>query len=93
MKTIKQWYDELPNGYRELALRNLNSIRMPFASHVGRMSTAILNGFLWRESPEGEKFWTAVCLHYSSGRTLPPLPTSSTPNPTIAEEEVDPNLI
>src|SRR5690554_5900850 len=69
-KTIREWLEELPDGYRELALKNHDGLI------VSNLSTAIMEAFHWRRTPEGEghKFWEAVHVWSQGAGELPPLP-------------------
>jgi len=73
-KTTREWLNELPDGYRELALANCEEDIEEFS-----MYGALLSLKLWRETPEKEPFWLAVCGHYSNGSPLPPPPKKTTP--------------
>src|SRR5690554_1279010 len=53
-KEIREWLEELPDGYRERALKNYYGL--PARS----LPYAILNAFTWRDTPEKHKFWNAV---------------------------------
>ena len=67
----------LPDGYRELALkeragpagRNFGGFRM-----VVSMSSAIMNGFDWSSTEHGSKFWSAVHEWVLGISPLPPIP-------------------
>jgi len=69
-KTIREWLEELPDGYRELALKNHDGLI------VSNLSTAIMEAFHWRRTPEGEgyEFWEAVHVWAQGAGELPPLP-------------------
>lgn len=69
MKTVKEWFEELPDGYRERALKNLR-----YNGEEYCMPLAICAGFIWLETSEGENFWGQVVNHYEEGTKLPPLP-------------------
>lgn len=59
MKTIKQWFELLPEPTRKLALEraaeasNLNVPALTFAS-------ALDKAFIWDSTDEGSSFWKAV---------------------------------
>ena len=76
-KTIKEWLEELPEGYRERALNNLRKVAINW--HEPTMVGAITGAFLWVESPEGLDFWADVKNHYATGTPLPPLPQKTKP--------------
>ena len=67
-KTVRQWFEELPERYRERALKNMiNDDRQ-----VLSMADALDDGFNWHYTPEGRRFWRIVYNFYK--RELPPLP-------------------
>lgn len=74
-RTIREWFNELPSGYRELALENMIS---PDAQ-VTQMSYAITNGISWINATHGYNFWNALYEYYLFNGTnytsnpLPPL--------------------
>ena len=67
-KTIEEWLETLPGGYRERALKNY------YGLPVSHLSTAILEAFTWRDTPEGYEFWSAVDDWAFGEGELPPLP-------------------
>ena len=73
MKTVKEWFNELPDGYRELALKNLNNPEY----EAKTMHDAISGGFLWLDTNEGRDFWTELESHYMIGTPLPELPKTN----------------
>lgn len=74
MKTIKEWLEKLPDGYRELALERIDSDC--FYVVAVSMDDAI-GSFDWGETYEGYEFWCDVYEHYANGSPLPPLPASA----------------
>jgi hypothetical protein len=72
MKTIKKWYKQLPDGYRERALENLDPIRTKVK--VESLHKAIQAGFYWNGNKEGLAFWVKVYDFYRGLERLPPLP-------------------
>jgi hypothetical protein len=52
MKTIREWLETLPDGYRERALANLKKDG-PANSLYGALET----GFQWIDTTEGFDFW------------------------------------
>lgn len=73
-KTIEQWLNELPDGYRELALGNMDDeIKNNFELS---MQDAIAIAFAWGDTDEGEGFWFNVYRHYDK-KPLPPLPKNT----------------
>jgi len=76
-KTIREWLETLPDGYRELALKYYNP-KYHDGLSVNSLSSAILGTCHWRstseEEGEGFEFWNAV-YEWTHGRgELPPLP-------------------
>jgi hypothetical protein len=74
MKSTKQWLNELPDGYRERALKNLNLDDEAASMEEESIIRALNVSFVWYDSPEGHDFWNAVQEHYLEGTPLPPLP-------------------
>lgn len=71
MKTIKEWLMELPDWYRELALKYENGA---FQEDAESMLDA-LHGFIPRKKTnETPIFWYKVLKHYEEWAYLPPLP-------------------
>ena len=63
-KTIREWYEELPEPYRTKALANCEK-QSPEGHEVldspsRSKSTAIATGFLWQDTPEHEDYWKEV---------------------------------
>ena len=80
MKTIREWLNELPDGYRELALANEPKRKSLFDNtKESDMASAIASAFLWSKSKEGMPFWSAVQDHFDEmAPPLPPLPNTET---------------
>jgi len=76
MKTIREWIEELPKGYRELALENKRYAfyHIDWEQKEETMVDAINNAFYWKSTNEGRKFWAKVTSFYRTGERLPPLP-------------------
>jgi hypothetical protein len=70
-KTIKEWLEELPDGYRERALTNYAASGPKEESLID----ALYNAFVFGESKEGREFWFKVRDHILYNTPLPPLPT------------------
>jgi len=83
-KTIKDWLMELPDGYRDLAIKNFDegSLNLTTSSDV---ADALLGAFDWAASPQGHDFWEQVYKWCAGEATLPPLPG---PTPKTLEERV-----
>jgi hypothetical protein len=72
MKTIREWFNELPDGYKELALKNCRTTMLDTVQKD--MISALARGFVWVKSDEGYEFWQEVYEHYFLQSPLPPLP-------------------
>jgi hypothetical protein len=71
-KTVREWLEELPEGYRERALSQLS---VDEKSCPRSLAFALVEAFPWDESPEGALFWSAVFTSYVDFQSpLPPLP-------------------
>jgi hypothetical protein len=86
MKTTKEWFQELPDGIRELALANQVDNEMEES-----LTQALLGSFCWGESPEGDSFWAKV-YHASRGHgEYPKIPQATkTPKDPIVESVTNP---
>ena len=74
MNTVRHYLNKLPPGYRERALNNLFPDRAERV--VSDIPEAIMDGFIWTETPEGFEFWEKVYQHH---KALPEIPTSPLP--------------
>ena len=77
MKTIEQWLNELPDGYRERALSNADKEALESKEKELEMCDALWVAFKWALTAEGHLFWMEVFSYYArpvASRTLPPLP-------------------
>ena len=87
MKTILQWLNELPPGYRERALRNASDVDK--SRPCNYMSVAI-DCFVWDTTPEGEDFWGSIFDEYecygSDPDSFPPLPDDGHGGPSLEPE-------
>lgn len=72
MKTIKKWLEELPEGYKELALANAKENVLN--NKKDDMCDAISSSFIWSNSSQGRDFWENVYFHFSNESELPNLP-------------------
>lgn len=77
MKTIKEWFQELPDGYRELASKYLAEWHSN--NKTISMSEAIKIGFAWEYTHEGCDFWKQVHDYYNQP-ILPQLPKTNQDN-------------
>jgi len=83
-KTIREWFAELPDGYREQALDNYEKYKFSHGINngtKGSMNFAIGDAFHWDRTPQGEYYWGSVSRHYSAGTPLPKLWQPPTPTP------------
>jgi len=72
MKTIAEWFLELPEGVKQKALSNLNQEVKDLK--VTSLRTALARGFSWNDSPEGLLYWESVGVNSGA-----PLPTTFEP--------------
>jgi NTP pyrophosphatase (non-canonical NTP hydrolase) len=75
-KTAREWFAELPQHTRKLALANTGEI--PLLFKYNNLANALLGSFDWGNSPEGAAFWYNVhdeVLGESDAPTGTPLPT------------------
>jgi hypothetical protein len=72
--TVREWLEQLPDGYRERAMKNC--ARPTIVPSCSCARDALLAAFTWSSSPEGSDFWAGVCRHIEHGEPLPPLPVS-----------------
>lgn len=73
-KTIKEWLEELPDGYRELALKYYDPNYDTGFFPESDLDHAIAEAFDWRSTPEGFGFWFDVHNWAHGFGELPPLP-------------------
>lgn len=74
-KTIREWLETLPDGYRERALANMD----PDLGNINickDLPEATSRAFVWEKTPEeeGYEFWYAVHDWADGNGDLPPLP-------------------
>lgn len=72
-KTVKEWLNELPDGYKELAFKDVPSI---YLERVVENSKEAFNVIIYCQiSIVAKRFWEKVSKHYLYGTPLPTLPT------------------
>jgi hypothetical protein len=71
-KTTKEWFNELPDGYRERAIANTTEGILE--TRENSIVDAFYRSFTWDKSPEGHRFWKRVKDHYAYDTPIPPLP-------------------
>lgn len=64
--TIEQWFQEMPDGYRELAFKNYkrdkgDAYEDILQLKIPNLTVALMGAFGWEESEEGLDFWFDVC--------------------------------
>lgn len=77
-KSVIEWLTELPDGYRELAIRYWAASELSSLKHssVPSMSAALLRAFEWKSTEEGSTFWREVREHYNNREVkTKPLPS------------------
>ena len=68
MKTTEEWLNQLPEDYRDKALKNMID---PKAEHYS-LAGAISNGFVWDSTPEGRDYWNGVFRELMYGEKFEP---------------------
>jgi len=68
--TVREWIEQLPDGYRERALEQC--VRSDYLCDSMRQALDFFAD--WRETEEKRGFWWDVYNHYLNGTPLPPLP-------------------
>lgn len=65
-RTIREWLEHIADPIvRERALENINPVR----SHAESINEAIMVGFKWEDTPEGDYYWCDI--HLSDIELLP----------------------
>lgn len=82
IKTIRERLQELPDGYRELAMQYENSERNRREESIYSCLTNI-GSFDWEKTREWVKFRDNVSEHYARWTPLPPLPQKGRWKPDI----------
>lgn len=73
--SVRYWLEQLPEGYRELALANYGKRTTASTKNYADLTTALWSAFSWADTPEGYKFWLHVANNSArSTEPLPPLP-------------------
>lgn len=79
-KKIEDWLSELPDGYRERALRARREHQITQFGDQDNIAEALLCGFDWTKTVEGDPWWNKVYEHFNDWLPLPPLPTDNEPD-------------
>lgn len=58
MKTIKEWLETLEEPYKTQAF--INTSNEMLEEETINLSYALLDGFIWSDSPEGSEYWDNV---------------------------------
>lgn len=68
LKTIEQWFLELPQPIQKQAIENLVFVKKGIKCN--KMSEAIKKGFVWEYTPkdEGFDYWENIWLSYAEKR-------------------------
>jgi hypothetical protein len=78
MKTILEWYEELPDGIRERAIRNYDPNR-GYNEIQDSLHKAITHGFMWHKTPEETRenedyicdfFWNEIYREAMNGNLV-----------------------
>lgn len=88
MKPIREWLEQLPEGYRERAIAALLPDRS--GRKVRSMDDAILDFCEWSATPEGSPFWSSLHDFYLGERKLKPkLPPKGPPAKSLERETLE----
>lgn len=81
MKTTREWLNELPEPYNELAVANVISCRGEQGLNANRdlMSDAV-NCFNWGDSPQRHAFWERIYDYYIMRERIPRIQQEMTNN-------------
>ena len=60
MKTILEWYEELPEPIRSQAIANYDPSYRNMSEEVKSLSEAFIDGFSWGRSNEGFTYWNDI---------------------------------
>jgi hypothetical protein len=58
MKTIREWFNELPEPERGEAIRNTTLYTLDTPTRF--MTRAILSAFIWDETSQGGEYWHKI---------------------------------
>ncbi len=56
MKPMLEWYEELNQPYRILAIHNYDK-HFSYCNEAGSLAEALSGGFCWTDSPERFEYW------------------------------------
>lgn len=79
MKTLQEWYNELPVPYNELAIANVLSEGRSLDRETNSLVNAI-NVFQWSRSPQGQLFWERITDYYRRKEEIPDMERQMTNN-------------
>jgi hypothetical protein len=79
MKTLREWLNELPEPYNELAIANVLSEGRGLDREINSITSAI-NVFQWSSSPQGQNFWERIIDYYRRIAEIPDLERQMTNN-------------
>ena len=80
--TTREHLNRLPHPYNELAIANVNPIM--FDNEAATVADAISDSFLWKDSPQGSRFWEAV--HQWAVKHIDDVPAELPPIPNNNEQ-------
>lgn len=63
---IKYWFDRLPDDVMQRAL--MNSAGWALEREVSSLAGAIMDAFIWVESPEGRDYWAKIYCDILDGK-------------------------
>ena len=68
-KTILEWYEHLPEPIRSQAFENYDAVE----GLCDTLSLAILDGFNWAASPQGQQYWNSIHDRFDKAELITPI--------------------
>lgn len=75
-KTIREWFEELPEPYRTQALKNASVDKLGEESES--LAKALFIAFVWMETREGLDYWDVLWLRAVTGESFEGTPDLAT---------------
>lgn len=70
LKSKLEWYKELPEPYRSQAIENHDPDFLGDNDAIS-LYEAIINGFDWKNTPQGFAYWKDVCFKVDTKTLIP----------------------
>ena len=68
-KTVKEWFETLPQPIRSKALNNLDPESAD--ERTKTLYDALVVGFTWSRTPEGNTHWSKIAVRLYEGQQVP----------------------